>query len=188
MKTRPWFLLLLILTLTVFGSVEAQTQAGFISLDCGLVPTTTTYTEKSTNITYKSDADTPTVDWYDEDIHDRGWTALTDNETTSISTDLPIDISSVYDMPQAVMKTVVIPANGSNTCYMRPPKISVSTIFNPSAVSSSNGKVSFTFTMTGNSTLPPLINAAEIYTVLDVTQLGTDNDEGKHVLINYAIL
>lgn len=72
--------------------------------------------------------------------------------------------------------------------YMRPPKISVSTIFNPSAVSSSNGKFSFTFTMTGNSTLPPLINAAQIYTVLDVTQLGTDNDEGKHVLINYAIL
>ncbi|CAN6928854.1 unnamed protein product, partial [Brassica oleracea] len=304
MKTRHWFLLLLILTLTVFGSVEAQTQAGFISLDCGLVPTTTTYTEKSTNITYKSDADyvdsglvgkinnaymtqlqqqtwslrsfrdratfmygnydvlnqLPSIDlrvgankWfsikitgvtnsssyeifhvvtqddlqvclvktgpttpfisslelrplnnnsyntqsgslmlfariyfpsdpssfvrYDEDIHDRGWTALTDNETTSISTDLPIDISSVYDMPQAVMKTVVIPANGSNTCYMRPPKISVSTIFNPSAVSSSNGKFSFTFTMTGNSTLPPLINAAEIYTVLDVTQLGTDNDE-----------
>ncbi|CAN6932749.1 unnamed protein product, partial [Brassica oleracea] len=323
MKTRHWFLLLLILTLTVFGSVEAQTQAGFISLDCGLVPTTTTYTEKSTNITYKSDADyvdsglvgkinnaymtqlqqqtwslrsfrdgqrncynlfdltanikyliratfmygnydvlnqLPSCDlrvgankWfsikitgvtnsssyeifhvvtqddlqvclvktgpttpfisslelrplnnnsyntqsgslmlfariyfpsdpssfvrYDEDIHDRGWTALTDNETTLISTDLPIDISSVYDMPQAVMKTVVIPANGSNTCYMRPPKISVSTIFNPSAVSSSNGKFSFTFTMTGNSTLPPLINAAEIYTVLDVTQLGTDNDE-----------
>ncbi|KAH0873132.1 hypothetical protein HID58_070494 [Brassica napus] len=299
MKTRHWFLLLLILTLTVFGSVEAQTQAGFISLDCGLVPTTTTYTEKSTNITYKSDADyvdsglvgkinnaymtqlqqqtwslrsfrdgqrncynlfdltanikyliratfmygnydvlnqLPSCDlrvgankWFSIKITGVtnsssyeifhvvtqddlqvclvktgpttpfisslelrplnnnsyntqsgsliGWTALTDNETTLISTDLPIDISSVYDMPQAVMKTVVIPANGSNTCYMRPPKISVSTIFNPSAVSSSNGKFSFTFTMTGNSTLPPLINAAEIYTVLDVTQLGTDNDE-----------
>ncbi|KAF3524600.1 hypothetical protein F2Q69_00047388 [Brassica cretica] len=325
MKTRHWFLLLLILTLTVFGSVEAQTQAGFISLDCGLVPTTTTYTEKSTNITYKSDADyvdsglvgkinnaymtqlqqqtwslrsfrdgqrncynlfnltanikyliratfmygnydvlnqLPSIDlrvgankWFSIKItgvtnsssyeifhvvtqddlqvclvktgpttpfisslelrrlNNNSYNTqsgslmlfariyfpsdpssfvrldcITDNETTSISTDLPIDISSVYDMPQAVMKTVVIPANGSNTCYMRPPKISVSTIFNPSAVSSSNGKFSFTFTMTGNSTLPPLINAAEIYTVLDVTQLGTDNDEGKHVLINYAIL
>ncbi|KAG5397203.1 hypothetical protein IGI04_019017 [Brassica rapa subsp. trilocularis] len=31
--------------------------------------------------------------------------------------------------------------------------------------------------MTGNSTLPPLIKALEIYTVVDVTQLGTDNDE-----------
>lgn len=30
---------------------------GFISLDCGLVPKETTYTEKSTNITYKSDVD-----------------------------------------------------------------------------------------------------------------------------------
>lgn len=67
--------------------------------------------------------------------------------------------------------------------YMRPPKLSISTIFNPGAVSSSDGVFNFTFTMTGNSTLPPLINALEIYTVVDVTQLGTDNDEGKHVLI-----
>ncbi|CAN7104987.1 unnamed protein product, partial [Brassica rapa subsp. narinosa] len=368
MKSLHWFLLLLIISFTVLGSVEAQTQAGFISLDCGLVPTTTTYTEKSTNITYKSDTDYvdsglvgtindayktrfqqqtwslrsfpegqrncynlfnltanskylikatflygnydklnqlpsfdlhigankwlsinitgvtnsstyeifhvvtqdnlqvclvktgPTIPFisslelrplnnnsyntqsgslmlytriyfpsnplsfirYDEDIHDRGWNAFTDNETTSISTDLPIDTSNAYDMPQAVMKTAAIPVNASKTWYlwwtlddisaqsyvymhfaeiqtlkasdirefnityngglrwysfMRPPKLSISTIFNPSAVSSSDGVFNFTFTMTGNSTLPPLINALEIYTVVDVTQLGTDNDE-----------
>ncbi|CAN6997896.1 unnamed protein product [Brassica rapa subsp. trilocularis] len=57
MKSLHWFLLLLIISFTVLGSVEAQSQAGFISLDCGLVPKTTTYTEKSTNITYKSDTD-----------------------------------------------------------------------------------------------------------------------------------
>lgn len=119
---------------------------------------------------------------YDEDIHDRGWNAFTDNETTSISTDLPIDTSNAYDMPQAVMKTAAIPVNASKTwylwwtlddisaqsyvymhfaeiqtlkasdirefnityngglrwySYMRPPKLSISTIFNPSAVSSS---------------------------------------------------
>uniref|UniRef100_M4ENP2 non-specific serine/threonine protein kinase n=1 Tax=Brassica campestris TaxID=3711 RepID=M4ENP2_BRACM len=368
MKFLHWFLLLLIISFTVLGSVEAQSQAGFISLDCGLVPKTTTYTEKSTNITYKSDTDYvdsglvgtindayktrfqqqtwslrsfpegqrncynlfnltanskylikatflygnydklnqlpsfdlhigankwlsinitgvtnsstyeifhvvtqdnlqvclvktgPTIPFisslelrplnnnsyntqsgslmlytriyfpsnplsfirYDEDIHDRGWNAFTDNETTSISTDLPIDTSNAYDMPQAVMKTAAIPVNASKTwylwwtlddisaqsyvymhfaeiqtlkasdirefnityngglrwySYMRPPKLSISTIFNPSAVSSSDGVFNFTFTMTGNSTLPPLINALEIYTVVDVTQLGTDNDE-----------
>ncbi|KAG2328312.1 hypothetical protein Bca52824_011040 [Brassica carinata] len=368
MKSLHWFLLLLIISSTVLGSIEAQTQAGFISLDCGLMPTTTTYTEKTTNITYKSDVDyvdsglvgkindayktrfqqqtwslrsfpegqrncynlfnltanskylikatfmygnydgqnqLPSFDlhigakkWssikiigvtnsstyeifhvvtqdnlqvclvktgpttpfisslelrplnnnscktqsgslmlftriyfpsdpsafvrYDEDIHDRGWNAFTDNETASISTDLPIDTSNFYDMPQAVMKTAAIPANASKTwylwwtlddisaqsyvymhfaeiqtlkasdvrefnityngglrwySYMRPPKLSISTIFNPSAVSSSDGKFNFTFTMTGNSTLPPLINALEIYTVSDVTQLGTDKDE-----------
>ncbi|CAN6997898.1 unnamed protein product [Brassica rapa subsp. trilocularis] len=54
---------------------------------------------------------------YDEDIHDRGWNAFTDNETTSISTDLPIDTSNAYDMPQAVMKTAAIPVNASKTCF-----------------------------------------------------------------------
>lgn len=68
--------------------------------------------------------------------------------------------------------------------YMRPPNLSISTIFNPRAVTSSDGVFNFTFTMTGNSTLPPLINALEVYTVLDVTQLGTDQDESKH----YAIM
>jgi len=63
--------------------------------------------------------------------------------------------------------------------YLRPPNLSISTIFNPRAVSSSNGIFNFTFAMTGNSTLPPLLNALEIYTVVDILQLETNKDEGK---------
>ncbi|AEE32726.1 Leucine-rich repeat protein kinase family protein [Arabidopsis thaliana] len=367
MKSLHWFLHLLIIAFTVLRSVEAQNQAGFISLDCGLVPKETTYTEKSTNITYKSDVDYidsglvgkindayktqfqqqvwavrsfpvgqrncynvnltannkylirgtfvygnydglnqfPSFDlhigpnkWssvkilgvtntsmheiihvvpqdslevclvktgpttpfisslevrplnnesyltqsgslmlfarvyfpsssssfirYDEDIHDRVWNSFTDDETVWISTDLPIDTSNSYDMPQSVMKTAAVPKNASepwllwwtldeNTAqsyvymhfaevqnltanetrefnityngglrwfsYLRPPNLSISTIFNPRAVSSSNGIFNFTFAMTGNSTLPPLLNALEIYTVVDILQLETNKDE-----------
>ncbi|VVB00520.1 unnamed protein product [Arabis nemorensis] len=57
MKYLHWFMRLLIIAFIGSRSVEAQNQAGFISLDCGLVPKNTTYVEKTTNITYKSDAD-----------------------------------------------------------------------------------------------------------------------------------
>ncbi|XP_024006200.1 probable LRR receptor-like serine/threonine-protein kinase At1g51860 isoform X2 [Eutrema salsugineum] len=367
MKSLDWFLLLLIIVFTVLRSVKAQNQAGFISLDCGLVPKNTTYVEKTTNITYKSDADYidsgsvgkikdayttlfqqqvwalrsfpegerncynvnltanrkylirgtfvygnydglnqfPSFDlhigatkWssvkilgvtntsmheifhvvtqdslqvclvktgpttpfissleirplnndsyntqsgslmlfariyfpsqsssfirYDEDIRDRAWLPFSDNETMSISTDLPIGTNNFYDVPQAVMKTAAIPANASKPWYLwwtlddvsaqsyvymhfaeiqnlkandirefnityngglswydyfRPPKLSISTIFHSIPVNSPDGKYNFTFTMTGNSTLPPLINALEIYTVVDITQLGTDKGE-----------
>lgn len=63
--------------------------------------------------------------------------------------------------------------------FFRPEKLSLTTMFNPRAVSSSNGKFNFSFAMTGNSTLPPLINALEIYKVLDFLQLETDQNEGK---------
>ncbi|XP_010462030.1 PREDICTED: probable LRR receptor-like protein kinase At1g51890 isoform X3 [Camelina sativa] len=61
--------------------------------------------------------------------------------------------------------------------YFRPPKFSITTIFNPGAVSSPDGKFNFTFEMTGNSSLPPLINGLEIYKVLNIEQQETDQDE-----------
>ncbi|XP_023633176.1 probable LRR receptor-like serine/threonine-protein kinase At1g51860 isoform X3 [Capsella rubella] len=367
MKSLHCFWFLLIIAYTVLRSVQAQNQAGFISLDCGLVPKETTYVEKSTNITYKSDADYidsglvgkindayktlfqqqiwalrsfpvgqrncynvnltanqkylirgtfvygnydglnqfPSFDlyigpnkWssvkirgvtntsmheiihlvpkdslqvclvktgpttpfisslefrplnnetyatqsgsltlfarvyfpsssssfirYDEDIHDRVWNSYTDNETISISTDLPVDTSNIYDVPQSVMKTAAVPRNASRPwylwwdldditaqsyiymhfaeiqnlkdsdirefnitynggirwfSYLRPSKLSISIFSNPKAVSSSDGIFNFTFVMTGNSTLPPLLNALEIYTVVELQQLETNKDE-----------
>lgn len=71
--------------------------------------------------------------------------------------------------------------------FLRPEKLKISSFANPRAMSSPDGKFNFTFTMTGNSTLPPLLNALEIYTVVDLLQLETDKDEGKHVR-SYVIL
>ena len=40
------------------------------------------------------------------------------------------------------------------------------------------GKCVFSILKTGNSTLPPIINAIEIYTVKDLSQSETDQQDG----------
>ncbi|KAF3574495.1 hypothetical protein F2Q69_00058773 [Brassica cretica] len=67
--------------------------------------------------------------------------------------------------------------NGIWYPFLRPESLKISTFANPRAISSSDGKFNFTFAMTGNSTLPPLLNALEIYTVVDILPLETDKDE-----------
>lgn len=71
--------------------------------------------------------------------------------------------------------------NGGKLWYtqFRPNKLSTTTMYSQVPLTSSNGVYNFTFEMTGNSTLPPLLNALEIYTGLDILQLQTDKDEGK---------
>ncbi|CAN8288256.1 unnamed protein product [Cochlearia groenlandica] len=61
--------------------------------------------------------------------------------------------------------------------YFRPRKLEIITIYNPRAVSSPDGKFNFTFAMTGNSTLPPLLNGLEVYKVLDLVELETKQEE-----------
>ncbi|XP_018435755.2 probable LRR receptor-like serine/threonine-protein kinase At1g51880 isoform X1 [Raphanus sativus] len=57
MKLLHGFLLFLMTSAYgIFESVQAQNQSEFISLDCGLVPKETIYSEVSTKIVYKSDA------------------------------------------------------------------------------------------------------------------------------------
>ncbi|KAG7657194.1 Serine-threonine/tyrosine-protein kinase catalytic domain [Arabidopsis suecica] len=366
MKSIHGFLLFLITAYVILESVQAQDQLGFISLDCGLVPKNATYTEKTTNITYKSDANyidsglvgrisaeykaplqqqtwtvrsfpegerncynfnltaksryliratftygnydglrqvpkfdihigpskwtsvkldgvgngavlemihvltqdrlqiclvktgkgipfisslelrplnnntyltqsgsligfarvffsaTPTFIRYDEDIHDRAWVRQFGNGLKSISTDLLVDTSNPYDVPQAVAKTACVPSNASQPLifdwtldnitsqsyvymhfaeiqtlkdndirefnitynggqnvysYLRPEKFEISTLFDSKPLSSPDGNFSLSFTKTGNSTLPPLINGLEIYKVLDLLELETDQDE-----------
>ncbi|KAL0696686.1 hypothetical protein Bca4012_063866 [Brassica carinata] len=165
---------------------------------------------------------TPSFVRYDEDIHDRTWVPYVDKNNPVIRTDVAVDTSNFYNVPQVVARTAAIPANESqpltidwaledatsqsyiymhfaeiqnlkanetrefNITYnggqrwfsnFRPPNFSITTIFNPRAVSSPDGKFNFTFAMTSNSTLPPLINALEIYKVLDLTLLETNQDE-----------
>lgn len=161
---------------------------------------------------------------YDEDFHDRIWIRHVDSATVSISTDLLVDTSNPYDVPQTVAKTACVPANASQPLifnwtvdnnisqsyvymhfaeiqtlkdgeirefnitynggqnvysYFRPDKLEISTLFRSTPMSSPDGNFSFSFTKTGNSTLPPLINGLEIYKGLDLLELETDQDEGK---------
>ncbi|VVB00519.1 unnamed protein product [Arabis nemorensis] len=366
MKSVNAFLLFSIITFAIFQLVQAQDQSGFVSLDCGLVPKNTSYTEKTTNITYIPDTDyidsgligkindsyktqlqqqtwtlrsfpesqrncynfnlksnskylirgtfvygnydglnkipkfdlhvgpnkwtsvklegvanatiyeiihvltqdrlqvclvktgkttpfisslelrplnnntyvtqsgslksfarvyfphTPSFLRYDKDIHDRSWFPYVDNQTKSISTDLSVNTSNTYDVPQPVAMTASVPANASQPLtlnwslgditaeayiymhfaeiqelkddeirefnityndgkiwypYFRPKKLRITTVYNPRAISSPDGNFNFTFVMTGNSTLPPLINGFELYKVLNIRQLDTDQNE-----------
>ncbi|CAA7050057.1 unnamed protein product [Microthlaspi erraticum] len=165
---------------------------------------------------------TPLFVRYDEDIYDRTWLRQLDNQTVTISTDLLVNTSNLYNVPQPVAKTAGVPANASQPLtldwslddinaqsyiymhfaeiqdlgddeirefnitynggknwytYFRPRKLSITTVYNPAPLSSPDGNFSFTFAMTGNSTLPPLINALEVYKVLDLLQRDTDQDE-----------
>lgn len=113
-----------------------------------------------------------------------GWTL--DNIT--VHSYIYMHIAEIQNLKANEIREFSITYNGGIPWYgwFRPAKLSITTIFSPSAVSSSNGKFNFTFAMTGNSTLPPLIQALEIYTVVDMLQPETDKDEGKPC--SYAIL
>ncbi|KAF8083409.1 hypothetical protein N665_0775s0011 [Sinapis alba] len=166
---------------------------------------------------------TPSFIRYPEDVHDRVWVPYRNNETVSKSTKRTIDTSSgSYNVPQNVAKSAIFPANATHPLniwwdlgdtnaqsyiymhfaeiqnlrsneirefnitynggevwesFVRPHKLNITTIFSPTALSSQDGKFSFTFTMTENSTLPPLINALEVYTVVENLLLETYQDE-----------
>ncbi|XP_019094340.1 PREDICTED: probable LRR receptor-like serine/threonine-protein kinase At1g51860 [Camelina sativa] len=362
-----YLLLLIIIAFACFQSVEARSQSGFISLDCGLVPTYTSYTETTTNITYISDADyidsglirrindsyktvlqqqtwtlrsfpegvrncynfnlkanlkylirgtflygnydglnqipkfdlyigpnkwtsvilngvanatmfemihvlpqdhlqvclvktgetTPFISAlelrlldnntyvtqsgslmsfariyfpkaasflrYDKDLYDRVWVPFSQNETVSLSTNRLVDTSTnSYNVPQNVANSAITPSKATHPLniwwdlqninaqiyiymhfaeiqnlnsdetrefnityngdqvwesYFRPKNLSITTIFSKTALSSSDGLFNFTFTMTKNSTLPPLINGLEVYTVVQNLLPGTYQDE-----------
>ncbi|KAL0661927.1 hypothetical protein Bca4012_098764 [Brassica carinata] len=61
--------------------------------------------------------------------------------------------------------------------FFRPGKLNITTIISPTALSSPDGRFNFTFTRTKKSTLPPLINALEVYTVVENLLLATYQDE-----------
>ncbi|KAJ4917806.1 Leucine-rich repeat protein kinase family protein [Raphanus sativus] len=159
---------------------------------------------------------------YYEDVHDRVWAPYRNNKTVSLSTNLTINTSSgSYDVPQNVANSAVFPANATHPLniwwnlghnapsyiymhfaeiqnigskeirefnitynggkvwesFFRPRKLNIKTIFSRTALSSPDGKFNFTFTMTEKSTLPPLINALEVYTVVENLGLETYQDE-----------
>ncbi|KAL0864373.1 hypothetical protein Bca101_043491 [Brassica carinata] len=374
MKSLNGFSLSLVVAFAILQSVQPQDQSGFVSLDCGLIPKSTTYTEKTTNITYTSDTDyidsglvgrindsyntplqqqtwtlrsfpegqrncynfnlkanrkylirgtfvygnydglnqipkfdlhigpnkwtsvildgvanasiyemihvlpqdrlqvclvktgqttpfisslelrplnnrtyvtqsgslvsfariyfpqNPSYLRYDEDFHDRVWVPFSKCETLSISTNIPVDTSSnSYDVPQNVANSAIIPAKptdplniwwdlgnaitesyiymhfaeiqnlGSNEIreynityngdqvwetFFRPGKLNITTIVSPTALNSPDGIFNFTFTRTKNSTLPPLINALEVYTVVENLLLAAYQDEDQPLIIS----
>lgn len=59
------------------------------------------------------------------------------------------------------------------------------TVFSPTALN--GGNYSFSLYKTGNSTLPPIINAMEVYSVKEFLQLQTEQIDGIFFFLSYSM-
>ncbi|KAF3517001.1 hypothetical protein DY000_02059282 [Brassica cretica] len=105
------------------------------------------------------------------------------DETTQLSY-VYMHFAEVQTLKANDIREFNITYNGGIRWYawLRPESLKISSFASRRAMSSPDGKFNFTFTMTGNSTLPPLLNALEIYTVVDLLQLETVKDEVSAML------
>ncbi|CAN6841022.1 unnamed protein product [Brassica oleracea] len=73
---------------------------------------------------------------------------------------------------------------------LAPPKLNVLTIFSRSSRTCGGGKCSVQFIRTNRSTLPPLLNAFEVFTVIQLSQSETDENDVsaiKSIAASYAL-
>ena len=61
---------------------------------------------------------------------------------------------------------------------LTPPKLGLTTIFSESPRTCDGGKCNVQLIRTNRSTLPPLLNAYEVYTVIQLPQSETDESDG----------
>ncbi|XP_024006011.1 probable LRR receptor-like serine/threonine-protein kinase At1g51810 isoform X3 [Eutrema salsugineum] len=160
---------------------------------------------------------------YPDDVYDRIWRPLSPNkEWALLTTNLQVNTSNGYDLPQRVMAKAVTPVNASTTTLeipwtLKPPTslfyvylhfaelqtlqanetrefdvtmngnvthasyspkfLKMQTAFSRAPKQCDGGKCLLQLVKTSRSTLPPLINAIEIFTVIDFSQLETHEDE-----------
>lgn len=145
-----------------------------------------------------------------------------------MTTNLQLNISNDYDLPQRVMNTAATPIDASTTTMeipwtLEPPTsqfylflhfaelqsqqanetrefsvmmngnvtlesyspkyLNKQTVYSRAPKQCDGGKCLLQLVKTSRSTLPPLINAIEAFTVIDFSQLETKGDEGKFVFL-----
>ncbi|KAJ1420256.1 Serine-threonine/tyrosine-protein kinase, catalytic domain [Sesbania bispinosa] len=122
---------------------------------------------------------------YSDDVYDRVWTPLTFKQWKKLSTTLNPDdlVQSNYRPPAVVMSTAATPVNASALFISLGLQIVLLTnstsTFTLMSRSASTGATSYQITLlpTLNSTLPPILNAFEIYIVKDFSQPETQQDD-----------
>ncbi|KAL9859774.1 putative LRR receptor-like serine/threonine-protein kinaseRLK-Pelle-LRR-I-1 family [Arabidopsis thaliana] len=160
---------------------------------------------------------------YPDDVYDRIWNQISpDQDWQILTTNLQINASNDYDLPQRVIKTAVTPIKASTTTMEFPwtlksptsqlylflhfaelqslqanetrefsvvfngnvtlesysPKfLQMQTVYSKAPKQCDGGECLLQLVKTSRSTLPPLINAMEAFTVLDFPQIETNVDE-----------
>jgi len=113
------------------------------------------------------------------------WSLVWTIDNTTALSYVYMHFAEIQDLKANDLREFDITYNGGKLWFsqFRPNKLSILTMFSQVPLTSSNGEYNFTFEMTSNSTLPPLINALEIYTGLEILQLQTDKDEGSYAIL-----
>ena len=129
------------------------------------------------------------------------WSQISTNQSVNINNDYqPPEIAmvtaSVPTDPDAAMNISLVGVERTVQFYVfmhfaeiqelkhiygpfRPLNFTTSSVFTPTeVVADANGQYIFSLQRTGNSTLPPLLNAMEIYSVNLLPQQETDRKEG----------
>ncbi|CAF1770716.1 unnamed protein product [Brassica napus] len=102
---------------------------------------------------------------YPSDRYDRVWTWYFRNEWTQISTTLQVEVNNLendYDPPNAALTSAAIPTNSNLPLMIN---------------WTSRRECSLQLIRTNRSTLPPLINAHEVYTVIHFPQSETNEND-----------
>ncbi|CAM0943143.1 unnamed protein product [Alopecurus aequalis] len=125
---------------------------------------------------------------YPDDPYDRIWFPFVDlTRWAEISTDMKVAIGTDYfEPPLAVMQTAIRPRNGSENIeftleLQTLPWLGPGYLSDDSVHSNSPAQFSSEYTIsleaTANSTMPPIINAIEIFSVISTALMGTDSQD-----------
>ncbi|WZZ50343.1 hypothetical protein YC2023_050450 [Brassica napus] len=129
---------------------------------------------------------------YPDDVYDRVWFPFFHSGYKQITTnDLNISNTDTYKVPKTALVSAATPKNAS----FSPPKLELRTLYTAAPVQCDSEGCNLQLVKTPNSTLPPLINAIEVYTVIEFPQVETSQNDGisrlplsrtSKLLINYV--
>ncbi|CAG7871280.1 unnamed protein product [Brassica rapa] len=127
---------------------------------------------------------------YPNDVNDRIWEPKFAPEWKHISTTLEANNSNGFAVPQSVLKTAAVPANATarfniteeldfpgDEIYLYIHFSEATTIKSTTPVTCKGGICNLELIRTTNSTLPPLLNAIELYAVVKFHQLETNEND-----------
>ncbi|XP_016652371.1 PREDICTED: senescence-induced receptor-like serine/threonine-protein kinase [Prunus mume] len=143
------------------------------------------WTQLNTSSTIKSESDEPP-----SEVMSTGSTPKNPSDSLSINFSLP-DINAQYQNYLYFAEVESLQLNQSRWQYifkngeniygpLAPQYLYIDTIYSPNAWSTDVSDVNFSITKAENSTLPPILNAIEIYVVKQFGEAETNQEDGNH--------
>ncbi|KAL5755893.1 hypothetical protein ACOSQ2_020639 [Xanthoceras sorbifolium] len=189
--------------------------AAAISIDCG-APVGFSHTDDKTELIYESDEEfintgvkknisSKRLDFgstnneiirYKDDRYDRMWFPYPGSQTINTSSIIDTQVESDYRLQSTVMRTAVRAINVNESLEFdfdnEDPILEFYVYMHFAELENlqENQHREFNIELNGNltsdSTLPPILNAMEIYTVKDFLQASTDQEDGMFLLIFFS--